>query len=141
MYAGEANVAQSDLARLIKAAECLRIKGLAVPDEGPQSEGKRPHGESNREDNHHPKRRKYDDRSSSPQTKNSTDEREVNDTDSIGDPVTSGKRFGVHHNAASSTSHHQSHTIPSPATQEDAAGSSREENATQDLAEVQIPWQ
>ena len=42
MYSGEANVAQSDLARLIKAAECLRIKGLAVPDELPTaSESKR----------------------------------------------------------------------------------------------------
>ncbi|KAK4315610.1 hypothetical protein Pmani_013174 [Petrolisthes manimaculis] len=144
MYAGEANVAQSDLARLIKAAECLRIKGLAVPDEGPQTEGKRPHGESNREDNHHPKRRKYDDRSSSPQTKNSTDEREVNDTESTGDPTTPGKRFGSHHNAATSSIHHQSHSChqtPSPATQEDTCGSSREESATQDLAEVVLEEQ
>ncbi|CAL4064351.1 unnamed protein product [Meganyctiphanes norvegica] len=35
MYLGEVNVLQNDLARLIKAAECLRIKGLAVPDEAP----------------------------------------------------------------------------------------------------------
>lgn len=35
MYAGEASVPQNDLARLIKAAECLKIKGLAVPDESP----------------------------------------------------------------------------------------------------------
>ncbi|XP_076045223.1 uncharacterized protein LOC143027676 isoform X3 [Oratosquilla oratoria] len=33
MYIGEVNVVQNDLAGLIKAAECLRIKGLAVPDE------------------------------------------------------------------------------------------------------------
>ncbi|XP_076050781.1 zinc finger protein 131-like isoform X2 [Oratosquilla oratoria] len=33
MYIGEVNVLQNDLAGLIKAAECLRIKGLAVPDE------------------------------------------------------------------------------------------------------------
>ncbi|XP_068248106.1 zinc finger and BTB domain-containing protein 49-like isoform X2 [Palaemon carinicauda] len=33
MYLGEVNVGQNDLACLIKAAECLRIKGLAVPDE------------------------------------------------------------------------------------------------------------
>ncbi|XP_064118571.1 myoneurin-like isoform X1 [Macrobrachium nipponense] len=46
MYAGEANVAQNDLARLIKAAECLRIKGLAVPDEAPVvNEGKRCHSD------------------------------------------------------------------------------------------------
>ncbi|XP_045582830.1 zinc finger and BTB domain-containing protein 7A isoform X1 [Procambarus clarkii] len=33
MYAGIVSVAQSDLAQLIKAAELLQIKGLAVPDE------------------------------------------------------------------------------------------------------------
>ncbi|XP_050697789.1 longitudinals lacking protein, isoforms H/M/V-like isoform X13 [Eriocheir sinensis] len=35
MYIGEVDVRQSELAGLIKAAECLRIKGLAVPDEDP----------------------------------------------------------------------------------------------------------
>ncbi|XP_071551380.1 uncharacterized protein [Panulirus ornatus] len=35
MYLGEVNVLQADLAGLIKAAECLKIKGLAVPDEAP----------------------------------------------------------------------------------------------------------
>ncbi|XP_063852941.1 ras-responsive element-binding protein 1-like isoform X1 [Scylla paramamosain] len=75
MYLGEANVAQSDLARLIKAAECLCIKGLAVPDEGgpsgsgssggssgsssSSSSGKRPHPNPS-EDTHHAKRRKND---------------------------------------------------------------------------------
>ncbi|XP_037798656.1 protein tramtrack, beta isoform-like isoform X16 [Penaeus monodon] len=38
MYAGVVSVAQNDLARLIKAAEMLQIKGLAVPDEPPPSE-------------------------------------------------------------------------------------------------------
>ena len=33
MYDGIVSVSQNDLARLIKAAEMLRIKGLAVPDE------------------------------------------------------------------------------------------------------------
>ena len=33
MYLGEVNVNQNDLASLLKTAECLRIKGLAVPDE------------------------------------------------------------------------------------------------------------
>lgn len=37
MYLGEVNVLQADLAGLIKAAECLKIKGLAVPDEAPTS--------------------------------------------------------------------------------------------------------
>ncbi|KAF2365140.1 BTB/POZ domain [Trinorchestia longiramus] len=35
MYIGEVSVSQSDLGRLIKAAELLCIKGLAVPDEPP----------------------------------------------------------------------------------------------------------
>ncbi|XP_071549367.1 uncharacterized protein [Panulirus ornatus] len=35
MYLGEVDVQQTDLPGLIKAAECLRIKGLAVPDEDP----------------------------------------------------------------------------------------------------------
>ena len=33
MYVGEVEVKQNDLDDLIKAAECLRIKGLGVPDE------------------------------------------------------------------------------------------------------------
>ncbi|KAK3894146.1 hypothetical protein Pcinc_002087 [Petrolisthes cinctipes] len=37
MYLGEVNVLQAELAGLIKAAECLKIKGLAVPDEAPSS--------------------------------------------------------------------------------------------------------
>ena len=39
MYVGEVDVKQSELAGLIKAAECLRIKGLAVPDEDPSAGG------------------------------------------------------------------------------------------------------
>lgn len=33
MYIGEVNVKQTELASLVSVAECLRIKGLAVPDE------------------------------------------------------------------------------------------------------------
>ncbi|XP_069995256.1 longitudinals lacking protein, isoforms H/M/V isoform X5 [Penaeus vannamei] len=40
MYLGEVDVQQADLPGLIKAAECLRIKGLAVPDEDPSQTGK-----------------------------------------------------------------------------------------------------
>ncbi|XP_042224573.1 longitudinals lacking protein, isoforms H/M/V-like isoform X16 [Homarus americanus] len=39
MYLGEVNVRQCDLASLIKAAENLRIKGLAVPDDEPPNKG------------------------------------------------------------------------------------------------------
>lgn len=41
MYLGEVNVRQSDLATLIKAAECLRVKGLAVPDDEPPTTKKK----------------------------------------------------------------------------------------------------
>ncbi|XP_064091898.1 myoneurin-like isoform X4 [Macrobrachium nipponense] len=37
MYIGEVNVRQNELTSLIKAAECLRVKGLAVPDEEPKT--------------------------------------------------------------------------------------------------------
>ncbi|KAG0717327.1 Longitudinals lacking protein-like [Chionoecetes opilio] len=40
MYAGYVNVAENSLARLIKVAELLEVKGLAVPDE-PPSGGRR----------------------------------------------------------------------------------------------------
>ncbi|KAL7641005.1 UNVERIFIED_CONTAM: hypothetical protein RMT77_008142 [Armadillidium vulgare] len=35
MYVGEVNILQEHLSTLIKAAECLKIKGLAVPDDPP----------------------------------------------------------------------------------------------------------
>ncbi|XP_045582587.1 protein tramtrack, beta isoform isoform X19 [Procambarus clarkii] len=64
MYAGVVNVAQNDLARLIKVAELLKIKGLAVPDEPPpqEVEAKKTHTPpwSCRDDrtSPHPKRRR-----------------------------------------------------------------------------------
>ncbi|XP_042880733.1 longitudinals lacking protein, isoforms H/M/V-like isoform X13 [Penaeus japonicus] len=60
MYVGEVNVLQNELAGLIKAAECLMIKGLAVPDEAPTKESKRSSG-SGKEDSPVAKRRKKDD--------------------------------------------------------------------------------
>jgi len=41
MYLGEVNVVQDRLSDLINAAECLKIKGLAVPDEDPSDKGVR----------------------------------------------------------------------------------------------------
>ena len=38
MYIGEVNVLQSELGGLIKAAEYLKIKGLAVPEDDPSSQ-------------------------------------------------------------------------------------------------------
>ncbi|XP_042216126.1 zinc finger and BTB domain-containing protein 7B-like isoform X23 [Homarus americanus] len=62
MYAGVVSVAQNDLARLIKAAELLQIKGLAVPDEPPMKDSgkKNSYPWSSRDDRSspHPKRRR-----------------------------------------------------------------------------------
>ncbi|XP_045105552.1 uncharacterized protein LOC123501022 [Portunus trituberculatus] len=133
MYLGEANVSQSDLARLIKAAECLCIKGLAVPDEGgpgpgqgsgssggsngsssSSSSGKRPHPNPS-EDTHHSKRRK-------------TDTTTASATSSRSD---SGEgREGCGQVEAVHPPHH------SP--DDDGGGGLMMSNATQDLAEVVI---
>ncbi|KAK8752150.1 hypothetical protein OTU49_012248, partial [Cherax quadricarinatus] len=59
MYVGEVNVLQNELAGLIKAAECLMIKGLAVPDEAPK-EYKEKRSSCVREDSPIAKRRKRD---------------------------------------------------------------------------------
>lgn len=41
MYLGQVDVAQSELPSLIKTAECLRIKGLAIPDDEPHKTPRR----------------------------------------------------------------------------------------------------
>ena len=66
MYLGEVNVRQSDLASLIKAAENLRIKGLAVPDDEPpkkSSGGGSSVGAPSRRDGSPPAKRKRRDES------------------------------------------------------------------------------
>lgn len=63
MYDGVVSVAQNDLSQLIKAAELLQIKGLAVPDEPPGSSGRKTQNARNSTDNRispNPKRHKRD---------------------------------------------------------------------------------
>ncbi|XP_050686728.1 protein bric-a-brac 2-like isoform X14 [Eriocheir sinensis] len=71
MYEGAVSVAQSNLGRLIKAAEVLRIKGLAVPDEPPISDGgvrrgasSHHHHSSDDRSSPHPKRRRREESNS-----------------------------------------------------------------------------
>lgn len=64
MYLGEVNVNQNDLASLLKTAECLRIKGLAVPDEDP-TKSRKPQSDDRRE-SPPPKRRRHEDNSVPP---------------------------------------------------------------------------
>ncbi|XP_045118814.1 longitudinals lacking protein, isoforms H/M/V-like isoform X8 [Portunus trituberculatus] len=67
MYLGEVNVNQNDLASLLKTAECLRIKGLAVPDEDPTKTKKQLLPDDRRE-SPPPKRRRHEDPTSTSQT-------------------------------------------------------------------------
>ncbi|XP_063864179.1 longitudinals lacking protein, isoforms H/M/V-like isoform X9 [Scylla paramamosain] len=81
MYVGEVNVLQNELAGLIKAAECLMIKGLAVPDEAPAKESK----ENKRtfvgtEDSPLSKRRKRDEEIRPSPSQNQQIHREARDT-------------------------------------------------------------
>lgn len=75
MYDGVVSVAQNDLARLIKAAEVLRIKGLAVPDEPPPSKNdvstrkaSQSRNSSDDRSSPHPKRRRREENVSSQST-------------------------------------------------------------------------
>ena len=52
MYLGEVNVPQSSLSTLLKAAECLQLKGLAAPDDDVQSVEKTCNKQSSLFDNH-----------------------------------------------------------------------------------------
>uniref|UniRef100_A0A2P2I0H5 Protein tramtrack, beta isoform-like n=1 Tax=Hirondellea gigas TaxID=1518452 RepID=A0A2P2I0H5_9CRUS len=47
MYDGEVNVLQENLSNLIKAAECLKIKGLAVADHDPSEQSSKDKSSSN----------------------------------------------------------------------------------------------
>ncbi|KAK8394906.1 hypothetical protein O3P69_006001 [Scylla paramamosain] len=56
MYLGQVDVAQSELPSLIKTAECLRIKGLAIPDDEPHKTQRR--GADEREGSPPPSKKK-----------------------------------------------------------------------------------
>lgn len=57
MYQGEINVVQEMLPSLIRAAEALRIKGLAVPDDMPSGKDSTKKRSNTSNDTPHPKRR------------------------------------------------------------------------------------
>lgn len=70
MYIGEVNVKQNELSSLIKAAECLKVKGLAVRDDDPKSTSSGAKQRSGEHDRRHqssppPKRRRAEERRSS----------------------------------------------------------------------------
>ena len=56
MYLGQVDVAQSELPSLIKTAECLKIKGLAIPDDEPHKTQRR--GADDREGSSPPSKKK-----------------------------------------------------------------------------------
>ncbi|KAK8384527.1 hypothetical protein O3P69_014241 [Scylla paramamosain] len=69
MYLGQVSVPQDDLGGLIKAAECLAIKGLAVPDEPTSPSQQESHSRptaTTEEEPPNPKRRRHDREASSP---------------------------------------------------------------------------
>ncbi|XP_069944010.1 protein bric-a-brac 1-like isoform X15 [Cherax quadricarinatus] len=105
MYAGVVNVAQNDLAKLIKVAELLQIKGLAVPDEPPQEvETKKTHTPpwSSRDDRSspHPKRRRKE---------NGTPHGETHISNSPKSPVASPHHVESDHNQENSRTPSESH--------------------------------
>ncbi|XP_050740471.1 uncharacterized protein LOC127010426 isoform X1 [Eriocheir sinensis] len=83
MYIGEVNVRQNDLASLIKAAECLRIKGLAVPDD----DGSKPHNSnantSNSSSRQRPSEPNHRDHASPAAKRRRTEERRVSSSSSL----------------------------------------------------------
>jgi len=62
MYIGEVNVRQNELSSLIKAAECLRVKGLAVPDEEPKKLSSSSNRQRPEQQSPPPKRRRTEER-------------------------------------------------------------------------------
>ncbi|XP_068248052.1 transcription activator GAGA-like isoform X4 [Palaemon carinicauda] len=134
MYAGEANVAQNDLARLIKAAECLRIKGLAVPDEAPvANEGKRCHTDSSDGAPHTKRRREESGAHLSKNTNHSYTERATSNQNQL----------EFMQKGTSEVSHTDLHNIlPTEYTRHnEIAGPLQELNGTSNVTEVDLEKQ
>ncbi|XP_068248056.1 longitudinals lacking protein, isoforms H/M/V-like isoform X4 [Palaemon carinicauda] len=134
MYAGEANVAQNDLARLIKAAECLRIKGLAVPDEAPvANEGKRCHTDSSDGAPHTKRRREESGAHLSKNTNHSYTERATSNQNQL----------EFTQKGTSEVSHTDLHNIlPTEYTRHnEIAGPLQELNGTSNVTEVDLEKQ
>ncbi|KAK4324201.1 hypothetical protein Pmani_005203 [Petrolisthes manimaculis] len=137
MYVGEVNVLQNELAGLIKAAECLMIKGLAVPDEAPSKdikENKRSY--VSREDSPVSKRRKREDEvRPSPQNQHIQREpREHVGATSQSQRQSSSASVPVHPPV--------SRTIPAPISPSPSAGSASEsvsEECSHPLSETNEP--
>ncbi|KAK3869713.1 hypothetical protein Pcinc_025006 [Petrolisthes cinctipes] len=137
MYVGEVNVLQNELAGLIKAAECLMIKGLAVPDEAPSKDVKE-------------NKRSYVSREDSPVSKRRKREEEVRPS-----PQNQHiQREPREHVGATSQSQRQSssasvpvhppvsRTIPAPISPSPSAGSASEsvsEECSHPLSETNEP--
>lgn len=82
MYAGVVSVAQNDLSRLIKTAELLQIKGLAVPDEPPISpDNKKGRGTKDDRTSPPPKRKKREENGQINSPSSSPQRTEYQDTD------------------------------------------------------------
>merc|ERR1739838_615106 len=109
MYVGEVNVLQNELAGLIKAAECLQIKGLAVPDEAPSKdspkESKR--GATKGESPQAKRRRRDDSDSGRYDSVNSNSVRSSSQNQSHRDRESSSHRDSSSHRESSSSSSQQ----------------------------------
>ncbi|KAK8404060.1 hypothetical protein O3P69_000253 [Scylla paramamosain] len=118
MYLGEVNVNQNDLASLLKTAECLRIKGLAVPDEDPTKTKKQLLPDDRRE-SPPPKRRRHEDPSSTSQTLRPTSPPASSPSKNSSTSGTAGDRAGAQRTSSlpgtqSQDSSHDSSIDPPP---------------------------
>merc|ERR1739838_279867 len=124
MYVGEVNVLQNELAGLIKAAECLQIKGLAVPDEAPSKDSpKESRRGATKEESPQAKRRRRDDSDSGRyDSVNSNSVRSSSQNQSHRDRESSSHRdSSSHRESSSSSSQQQSARLSSSASGQSSA--------------------